>query len=807
MSDDEIQAERRRKGARPVGRAEAPRREREGAPPGAGPSRPILGGGLPSRGVQLGGCGTILLIILFIVYYLLTSGQGLNLGGIGTGGEQGGEEGYEVTVPGFQPVEPQVPASNFTPPPTAASGRQTWTVMLYQDADDQVLEQDIYLDLNEAERVGSSSNVHIVAQIDRFRAGYQGDGNWTSARRYYVTQDTDLSRVGSQVVQELGEVDMSSPQSLVDFVKWSVQNFPADKYVLILSDHGMGWPGGWSDPAPGGTKESRAPLVGRLGNNMYLMELDQALAQARAAAGIDKFEIIGLDACLMGQLEVMAALQPHANYAVASEEVEPSIGWAYAEFLGKLVQNPDISGRELSRAIVESYVVADQRIQDPAARAEFLRGGSPLGMLFGGGGLLSADQLATQLGRDATLTAVDLNALSDLLTQYNNFAYLLQSEDQQLIAQARNYAQSYTSIFGREVPPSYIDLGHFVSLIRANTSSAQVRQAADAVLASLQKAVVAEKHGSGRKGSTGLSIYFPNSMLYRSPLAGPQSYTEIASRFASVSLWDDFLAYHYLDREFSPSEAKPYVPSGSYSTRAPGAGTITISDITASSDQAAPDQPVTLSARIQGENIGYIYLFVGYYDQAANSLNIIDVDFLESPDTRELNGVYYPVWKEDGFTLRFKWDPVVFAISDGTRNVVALFRPDQYGVDAASATYTVDGIYTFAETGEKRYAQLTFQNGALIRVVGFLSETDTGAPREITPSPGDTFTVYEKWLDLDSSGNVTAVVKEESGTLTFGPEPFQWVELYAAPGEYVVGFIVEDMDGNQYPAYTRITVR
>lgn len=130
-----------------------------------------------------------------------------------------------------------------------------------------------------------------------------------------------------------------------------------------------------------------------------------------------------------------------------------------------------------------------------------------------------------------------------------------------------------------------------------------------------------------------------------------------------------------------------------------------------------------------------------------------------------------------------------------------------YGADAASATYTVDGVYTFAQTGEKRYAQLTFQNGALIRVVGFLSETDTGAPREITPSPGDTFTIYEKWLDLDSSGNVTDVVKEESETLTFGAGPFRWVELYAAPGEYVVGFIVEDMDGNQYPAYTRITVR
>ena len=30
------------------------------------------------------------------------------------------------------------------------------------------------VDLNEAERVGSSDHVHIVAQIDRFQAGYSG---------------------------------------------------------------------------------------------------------------------------------------------------------------------------------------------------------------------------------------------------------------------------------------------------------------------------------------------------------------------------------------------------------------------------------------------------------------------------------------------------------------------------------------------------------------------------------------------------------------------------------------------------------
>lgn len=41
--------------------------------------------------------------------------------------------------------------------------------MLYQDAKDQVLDQDIFTDLNEAERTGSTDRVRIVAQIDRYR--------------------------------------------------------------------------------------------------------------------------------------------------------------------------------------------------------------------------------------------------------------------------------------------------------------------------------------------------------------------------------------------------------------------------------------------------------------------------------------------------------------------------------------------------------------------------------------------------------------------------------------------------------------
>jgi Clostripain family len=807
MGKETIEAQRRRKGAPPTGRAEAPRRETGGGQSGGGgfPSssgggfqRPS-GGGFSTRGKQVGGCGSILVFIVIIAIYIFSNGQ-IDL--TGGGSDQSPAQDPFVQQP-QQPDSFPPPVSNFTPPVAASGAGQTWTIMLYQDADDKILEKDIFVDLNEAERVGSSDRVRIVAQIDRYAGAFSGDGNWTGTRRYYVTQDNDLNAVNSQMVQDLGEADMGDGQSLVDFVQWSVQNFPADKYVLILSDHGMGWPGGWSDPSHQGNDSSRAPMVSRLGNNIYLMELDEALRRSREVAGIDKFEMIGMDACLMAQLEVMAALQPHARFAVASEETEPSLGWAYASFLGDLVTNPDMDGAQLSQLIVSSYIADDQRIADPAARADFLQGSSPMGGIFGTNPS-SAAQIIAQLEQNITISAINLETLPALMQSMNNFAFSLQDEDQRLVAEARQYAQSYTSIFGREVPPAYIDLGHFAVLLANNTSNASVKQAAAQLVSDLKNTIVAERHGAGKKGSTGLAIYFPNSTLYSSPLAGPQSYTVIANRFASESLWDDFLAFHYIDRSFESQTREPFVPASGFSVRAPGQGNITVSEITKSSNVAAPNQPVRLSVDISGENVGHIYLFVGYLDSASNSIAVLDTDYLESPDTREVNGVFYPAWSSD-FTMSFNWDPTVFAINNGQNSTTALFTPQTYGATFEEATYTVDGIYTFTGSGDSVDARLYFQNGNLVQVFGITGSNDTGAPREITPGQGDTFTLLEKWID-DPGGN-PQIIYQNGATLTFGTQPFKWEQLFAAQGEYVVGFIIEDLDGNQYPVYTQITVQ
>jgi hypothetical protein len=743
----------------------------------------------------------LLVGLLVIVCICIAAGLLFNRGG--DGGDTGGlfqqDPGLglpEATQEAF--VEPATPRP-FTPPPAATGEGQTWLVMLYQDADDKVLEQDIFVDLNEAERIGSTDRVHVVTQLDRFRGGYPGDGDWTSTRRYYITQDNDLTRINSQLVEDLGEVNMADGATLVDFATWAIETFPADRHVLILSDHGMGWPGGWSDPAPGGSGDPSIPLSSALGEYLYLNELDSALQEIRARTGLEKFEMVGMDACLMSHLEVFSALAPHASYAVASQETEPALGWAYTAFLEELVANPDMSGADLGEQIVASYIEEDQRIVDDQARAEF----AGRGFTFGAP---SPEQLTQQLSKGITLSAADLSALPDLMNRVNDLAYHLQSVNPKAIAEARSYAQSFTSIFGQDVPPSYIDLGNFVQLLAQVSNDQGLSQAADRVMQALQSTVIAEKHGPSKRGATGVSVYFPNSRLYASPAAGAESYTAVADRFARESLWDDFLAFHYTGRSFEPAAAVPVVPGRGETITAPGAGAIQVSGLTLSAPEAAPGSPITISADIGGENIGYIKLFVGYLDPASNSIYVADTDYLESAETREVDGVFYPDWGQGEFTLEFEWEPIVFAVSDGTEMAEAVFNPESYGAIPEEAVYIVDGIYTYTD-GTTRQARAHFVNGAFTQVFGFMNEDGTGAPREIIPNAGDRFTVLEKWLDLAQDGRVVNTTYQEGETVTFGNQPLTWEVLDAAPGEYVVGFIVEDLDGNAQAAYEQVTVR
>lgn len=801
------------------------RRRRQGGPQGRAdmPGRPSSSGG--GGGMSSGGGGfsripggkrslpvgvIILILVCYFAYTLLAGNSGTSSEPTDTSSMP--QNAYEQATQSVDLLE-NTPTARPTRTPAqgaASSGNsaQTWTVMLYQDADDPILEQDIYMDINEAERVGSSDQVNIVAQIDRYAGAYTGDGDWTSTRRYYLTQDDDLFHIHSQMVADLGEKSMADPQTLIDFATWAIKTYPADKYVLILSDHGMGWPGGMTDPKPSTPRNVDVAFAQAMKDNMmFTNDFDQALSKIRQQTGLDRFELVGMDACLMSHLEVYSALAPHTRYVVTSQETEPALGWAYTGFLETLEANPGMDGAELGSQIVSSYIQKDERIVDAQARADYLRQGSPMGGMFGSPVDMSAADLSRQISKSITLTAADMDALSGLTDAVNELAFALQKEDPAVVERARTYAQSYTSIFGESVPPSYIDLGNFAQLLEQESSSAAVSSAASAVMDKVNQVVVAEKHGPEKPGSTGISIYFPNSKLYRSAMAGASSYIEIVDQFATDSLWDDFLAYHYTRTSFKMDSGNAVAPGKNTRVVAPGLGQIEVSPLKLSLTNANYDQPVTMQATLTGTNIGYVYLFVGYYDPNSQSILIADKDYLESPKTRQVGSLFYPFWSDNqSFNLKYTWTPSVFAIDDGSQSVVALLNPERYGASAEEAVYTSDGYYTDAADGQTRYARMYFTNGQMTRVYGFTGMDATGPLSEIIPQSGDQITLIQTWLEPDGSGGYKPV-SENGETLTFGSDMFTWKEMYAAAGDYVVGFVVSDLDGNETQSFAKVTIR
>jgi len=76
---------------------------------------------------------------------------------------------------------------------TASDYEVDWLFMVYLDADNN-LESAGIDDLNEMEVAGSTDRVKIVVEMDRAERDFDDDtsnGNWTGAKRFYVTEDAD----------------------------------------------------------------------------------------------------------------------------------------------------------------------------------------------------------------------------------------------------------------------------------------------------------------------------------------------------------------------------------------------------------------------------------------------------------------------------------------------------------------------------------------------------------------------------------------------------------------------------------------
>jgi len=373
--------------------------------------------------------------------------------------------------------------------------KKEWTILAYLDADND-MQGPIYYNFKEMEAVGSDDNINIIAQWDvRSGTGYVP---WTGCRRYYVEKDPygGSSLYSDPPLQDLGNVNMGISDTLRDFLIWGVQNYPAKKYAIIFVDHGTGWRGAGNSGTGG-----RWVCIDYTSGNyaLHVYRLRQAFTEAKAVTGVN-FELIAMDACQMGNLEVAYDLRNFGNYYTGSEAEDPTRdGWNYTNVLQHLQDNYTWNGSSFATDIVLCH--AD----------------TPL------------------IAR--TYAAIDMSKLSALGTAIDNFAVralaVMATEGAHLKRDGEN-SQSYNSSRA-----DYHDIGHFADLVYndPNITDLDLKLKALAIRNALDDAVIIERHGSWWPHANGLTIWMPTSSEYSSYIA--KYLSDLV--FPAENHWDEYL--------------------------------------------------------------------------------------------------------------------------------------------------------------------------------------------------------------------------------------------------------------------------
>lgn len=273
----------------------------------------------------------------------------------------------------------------------------------------------------------------------------------------YLVQENGIAHLGDVSAQSMG-----SAATLTDFINYGMQNFPADRYGLILWNHGGGSVYGY------GSDELYN------GDGMTLGELNGALKNSAAAR--QPFEFIGFDACLMASLETAWAVRDYGRYLVASEELEPGYGWDYTSWLTALGRDASMDGAALGRAIVDGFIA-----------------------YYNNNGM---QQEAT------TLSVVDLAKVGDAVTALEEFVAAADPEEYSYQDIARPRAG--TREFG--MPAEY---GTHFDMVDIESMAQQYMglcpDEATALIEAVKAAVVYKGQGYYVEDACGLSLYFPYS--------------------------------------------------------------------------------------------------------------------------------------------------------------------------------------------------------------------------------------------------------------------------------------------------------
>lgn len=359
-------------------------------------------------------------------------------------------------------------------PPSVAE----WTVMVYLDGDGGLEGFAIDKFLQMAQ-VGSTDDVNIIAQLDREPGLETRYDNWASTKRYRINQG--MLPDNSSAIMDIGEANMADPQTLIDFVTWATNNYPANRYCLILLDHGGGWYGVCIDESSGS-------------DILEMCELRTALSTV-TNNGENPIDLICFDACEMAMLEVAYEIAPYALYMTASEwgitVSNVSYGIQYDETFACLTGNPSMPPETLGATFVSNFT-------------------------------------------DSTLSTLDLELINNLKDAVSDLGASLQVEGYfDEILNVLNEVQGCSQ--------DVVDLYHLSQFLQNYIDDFEIDAKAQTIMDLINNTVTSEKHRPSVGDVHGITIYLVLKYLYRFWIYDP-AYNDIL--YAQDSHWDEFLLWY-----------------------------------------------------------------------------------------------------------------------------------------------------------------------------------------------------------------------------------------------------------------------
>jgi len=293
---------------------------------------------------------------------------------------------------------------------------------------------------------------------------------------------------GDVVWVPLGPTDMTAGESLVDFLTWAAGRLESRGYALIVLGHGSGL-------ATLSPERSGIATDGGSGRSLGVASLAGAIERS----GLPALEIVSLEACYGGSLEVAWALREVSRYMVGS---------------GAEVYSPGLPGGSVIRKLPG---LADGRAL--GTELCLAHGGTEL-CLAHGGPLVCLD-----LGKLDVVRA-SLAKLTDMI-----LADIDEHSPSLRLVRSRTRSWGYRD--------EMCDVAGLAASLATHAATVEAADAAGQLRAALEDAVCARSRLPADSASLGVGLFFPATW---EPV--PAGYAPMY-RLAEDTRWDELLDRHY----------------------------------------------------------------------------------------------------------------------------------------------------------------------------------------------------------------------------------------------------------------------